>query len=348
LGDYRIATLTDDSAQVYAFGDAWDRVVEYVLRQAFWKFALKTLTPDEATVDPIQGYGTVYELPCDWLRTHAIFVSGDNAPLESPIDCKHQLEFIHTNTAPIFMRYISSDFADPDVWPEHFSHTVACRLAYDCAERITGNPAKVSQMGAEWEKAITMALGPDAVPENPWLRFQLDGSLLVGMKWLLDEASWRFAIKTAELTGTTSNVSPGYTYAAFKPDDFGRVFHYYYPMGNQWRDIDFRDEDGRFHSQYQNTVLRYVSTEGEDATTWSDGFRRALLAYLEFEDIKRNPQAPGAVVQAKGLAWSESFKNAKLKDDMKERPRFNNSGVLAASRQGSSTSRYGREQGWGS
>jgi hypothetical protein len=351
LGDYRIATLTDDSAQRYAFDDAWDRTVEYTLRSAFWKFALKTDTlSDVSSVDPLPGYTNSYDLPCDWLRTHAIYIVNTANPLECPIDCKHTLEQVHTNIAEPYIRYISDDYSDPDTWPEHFSHAVAARLAFDTAERITGNPAKIEQTKAEWERAVTMALGPDALPENPWLRFQLDGSMLYGCKWLLDEAFWRFAVKTVELTGITANVSPGYTYAAEKPYDFGRAFFYYTAIGgstDNWTPVDYRDEEGSLHSQHLETTLRYVSTDGESSLIWSDGFRRALLAYLEFEEVKRNPQAPGAVVQAKSMAWSESFKNAKLKDDLTERPRFNNVGLLNQSRRSSGTSRmHARAGGW--
>jgi hypothetical protein len=346
LGDYRIATLTDDSAQRYAFDDAWDRVIIYVLRSAFWKFALKTVPLDEVSaVEPLPGFTFAYNLPCDWIRTHAIYIVNPQSPMECPLDCKHVQEQVHTNVAEPYIRYISDDYADPDTWPEHFAFAVAARLAFECAERITGNPAKTEQMRAEWERATTMAFTPDALPENPWLRFQLDGSMLYASKWLLDEAYWRFAVKTVELTGIAANVSPGYGYAADKPGDFGRVFHYYVAFGDCWNDIDFRDEDGAFHSRHQATVLRYVSTDGENSLIWSDGFRRALLAYLEFEEVKRNPQAPGAVVQAKSMAWSESFKNARLKDDLKERPRFNNVGLLVQSRRGYGSD-LARQHGW--
>lgn len=474
LGDYRLAALTDDSAQRYAFDDAWDRTVRYVLRSAFWKFALKTVPLDEVSVtDALPGYDYVYDLPCDWLRTHAIYIINTGNPQECPIDCKHTLEQVHSNVATPWIRYISDDYADPDTWPEHFAHSVACRLAFETAERITGNPAKTEQALAAWTRAATAALGPDALPENPWLRFQLDGSMLYSARWLLDQAYWRFAVKTVTLnaergaellanggldadaswtkgTGWTilggtarhaagsaaslsqaitvtaageyeviytiseyvagtatiqltgggtvagtarsadgtytetltavsgnttfgiaasaagdfrvddisvrqiiaapATVSPGYTYKVAKPADFGRTFHYYTALGPQgWVDIDFRDEEDYLHSQYEDTVLRYVSTDGEDSLAWSDGFRRALLAYLEFEEAKRNPQSPGGLMQAKSMAWQDAFKNARIKDDLSERPRLHDSGRLAAAR--SSRTGGGRIKlyagGWG-
>jgi len=469
LGDARLATLTDDSAQRYAFDDAWDRTVEYALRAAYWKFALKTITPDVSLVDPVPGFTYVWDLPCDWLRTHAMFIIEGTTARECPFDARHQLEQIHTNVTPINLRYVSNDMADPELWPEHFAGAVAARLAFETAERITGNPAKAEQMFQLWGHKFSSALAPDAIPEWPWLRFELDGSMYRGYRWLLDHANWRFAVKTVELkairdlelltngdfdadaswtkgtgwtihsgtahkaagtgsdlsqaeaftaglayeitytvsdyvagtvtamftggtdvTGTarsangtytetltavTGNVtallrasaaadlsidsvslkqvtaglapSVGYDYAFTKPSDFGRTFHLYRRCGTDWSDIDFRDEDGRLHANHDTIVLRYVSTAGETSTTWSDGFERALLAYCEFEEAKRNPEAPGAVMQARGLAWSETFKNARLKDDMQERPRFNDTGRLVSARRGGS-GRYGlgREQGW--
>ncbi|MDE2439847.1 MAG: hypothetical protein KGP14_02390 [Betaproteobacteria bacterium] len=352
LGDSRIATLSDDTAQRYAIDDAWPRAVEYVLRQAYWRFALKTVYPAPTNiVPPIAGYTNVFALPSDWLRSHAIFVTNDSNGQECPIDVKHQLEQLFTNTAPVNLRYVSSDYADPDTWPEQFSHAVAVRVAYEVADRITADPARTEQMLAKWKEAMQIAMAADAIPEDNWLRFQLNGQLLVGYKWLLDEGFWRFAIKTASLTGTAIDVSPGYSFAAFPPDDLGRIFQYYYPTTTTLPyampviDLDYRFEGGRLHSQYQNTVIRYISTDGEDSTLWTDGFRRALLAYLELEEVKRNPQSPGAVLQARMLAFREAFENAKIKDDLTERPRFNNVSQMTRSRR----RRWGTfsvEQGW--
>lgn len=347
LGDYRIAALTDDSPQIYAFDDSWERTVLYVLRQSFWRFAMRTeAMEDVSAVDPVPGYSYAYDLPADWLRTHAIFQVGANDALECPIDLRHTLEQINVNIPNIYIRYISDDYTDPDTWPEHFAHAVACRLAFDCAERITGNPAKTDQMEKKWQEAMQLAVAPDALPENPWLRFQMDGSMLFGTNSMLGAHCWSFARKTVELTGDTSNVSPGYTYAVDKPDDMWRVFFFYYPMGNTWIDIDFRDEDGRFHTQYQNTVLRYVSTDGLDSLNWSDDFRSSLLAFMEFEEAKRNPGTPGAVLQAKKMAMDDAYKTGKLKDAMNERPRYNDEGILSRSRRGSGVGGLARQQGW--
>lgn len=347
LGDYRIATLNDDSTQVVAFTDSWDRSVRYVLRQSFWKFALKTgsLTGASA-VDHMPGYTYTYDMPCDWLRTHAIYHINASNPEECPIDCKHTLEQIHSNVATPYIRYISDDYTDPDTWPEHFAFAVACRLAFDCAERITGSPAKTDQMSKAWQQGMQLAQGPDALPEDPWLRFQLDGSMLRCTRWLLDEHSWTFALKTVTLTGDTTAVSSGYAYAVNKPADLGRVTFFYYIMGYEWMAIDFRDENGRFHTQFQNTSLRYVSTAGESSLTWTEGFRRSLLAYMELEEAKRNPQTPGAVLQAKMAGWADAFKNAKIKDAQNEHPRYNDMGTLVRARRGNTYRGLAYQQGW--
>ncbi len=346
LGDYRMAALTDDTPTRYAFDDAWDRVVEYVLRAAFWKFATKTTTMEESTVPPVPGFTFAYDLPCDWLRTHALFfVDGGR---ETPFDARHQLEQIHTRKADPYIRYVSNDFADPELWPEHFAQAVAARLAFDCAERVTGNPAKTEQMLTLWTEQFQRALAPDTVPEWPWLRFELDGSLYRGSRFLLDNGFWKFAIKTVVPDRDDSaDVSPGYTYAFEKPEDWGRTFHFYENFGPSWRDVSFRDEDGFWHTDSAVVTVRYVSTDGEDAILWTDSFERALLAYLEAEEAKREPQSPGGLLQAKMLAYAEAMKNARIKNDMIERPKVHDSGRLVAARLGSSFSGRAREQAWG-
>ncbi len=348
LGDYRIATLDDDTPTRYAFDDAWDRVVEGVLRAAYWKFATKTTTMEESTVPPVPAFSYVYDLPCDWLRTHALFFVGDGTR-ETPFDARHQLEQIHTRKADPYIRYVSNDFADPELWPEHFAQAVAARLAYDCAERVTGNPAKTEQMMSIFQDAFQHALAPDAIPEWPWLRFELDGSLYRGSRFLLDNGFWRFAIKTVVLDRDDSaDLSPGYAYAFEKPEDWGRTFHMFENIGpGTWRDPSFRDEDGYFFTDSTSLTLRYVSTDGEDAILWTDSFERALLAYLELEEAKREPQSPGGLLQSKALAYAEAMKNARIKNDMVERPKVHDSGRLVAARLGSSFSGRAREQAWG-
>lgn len=349
LGDARFATLSDDIPTRYAFDDAWDRVVAYVLRAAFWKFAMKTETMDVSSVPPVPGFTFVFDLPCDWLRTHALFVVPENDSREAPFDARHQLEQVHTRIETVYMRYVSDDMADPQLWPEHFAQAVAARLAFDCAERVTGNPAKAEQMMQLWGETFQRALAPDAVPEWPWLRFELDGSLYRGARFLLDNGFWKFAIKTVDLTpDTNQTASSGYAYAFEKPEDWGRTFHLYENIGpGCWRDVDFRDEDGFFHSDSATLTLRYVSTDGEDATIWSDSFERALLAYLEFEEAKREPGSAGAMLGAKGAAYAEAMKNARLKNDLLERPKVHQSGRLVAARLGASYSSRAREQAWG-
>ena len=335
LGDYRFASLSDDTATRYAFDDAWDRVVEYVLRAAYWKFALKTIEMEETDeVDPVPGFHYVWPLPCDWLRTHALFtMSGFR---EAPFDARHQQEYIHTRVRPPLLRYISNDFADPEVWPEHFAQAVGARLAFDCAERVTGNPAKAEQLFQLWNEKFQRALAPDAIPEWPWLRFELDGSFYRGTRWMLGNGFWKFAMKTETLDrDDTADVSAGYQYAYDKPDGWMRSFHTYEPWGGGGgSDIDFRDEDGQIHTNASSVVMRYVSQDGENAETWSDSFERACIAYLELEEVKREPEASGAALQAKALAYAEAMKNARIKNDMTERPPVNNTSTLVAARRG--------------
>lgn len=199
LGDSRLAALTDDTSQRHSFDDAWDRTVEYVLRAAYWSFALKTVAPAASLVSPVPGFTYVWDLPCDWIRTHAIFVLESVRSRECPIDCRHQLEEIHTRATPIWLRYISNDMADPELWPEHFANAVAARLAFECAERITGNPAKAEQMFQLWDEKFQRAVPIDAIPDDPWLIPQLSGAFRHASELMLMAGNWRFALVSADM-----------------------------------------------------------------------------------------------------------------------------------------------------
>lgn len=347
LGDVRVASETDDIPLRYSFDDEYNNAVQYVLRAAPWRFATKTAALG-ASGSPIAGFSNSFAKPNDWRRSLAIFVHSGSR--ECPIHCREQDTKVYANVAApnVVMRYISDDGKTESGWPEQFAKAVAAYLAFKTSERDTGNSEKTQAMWQLWQQNFAEAARLDAVPENPWLQYQLDGSFYTGVRRMLEAGFWRFAMKTAELS-ESGTPSSGYAYAFPKPVDFDRTFHLYRQIssgvGAQFEQIDFRDEDGHLHANYDPIVLRYVSTDGEDATTWSDAFEEAVLAYLQFEGAKRDPDMAGAQLQARAMAYERAFEKARTADDETERPRVLNTGRLVKARRGS-FGHFHSEQGW--
>src|ERR1041385_1539564 len=206
LADARLNVIADDVTSRYAMDDAWDATVAFVLRQAPWRFALKTVGPIQSGT-PIYGYAYNYQLPSDWLRTHAIFISGTDGR-EFPLDVRHQGTFFSVNvsTPRLALRYVSADFADPALaghpWPEHFAQVVAAYLAFSIAARVTGDRNAPGRMSELFSSLLPEAAAIDAVPENLWLPAQLDGTFLRVARTMIDQGFWRFALVAAEITAS--------------------------------------------------------------------------------------------------------------------------------------------------
>jgi hypothetical protein len=221
LGDARLATITDDIEIRYAMDDAWPGAVAFVLRQAPWRFALKTAAL-VAGGTPVVGYTISYSQPADWLRTHTIFRSQAGG-LECPFDLREHEGLIACNIAAgAIMRYVSTAYLDPAFapWPEHFTRVAAAYLAFSVAARITQSAAEETRLAQLFASLLPEAIAFDAVPENPWLRFQLDGRFQRGAQNVAQMAHWRYALKTIPLVATPDAPVPGYAYSSPVPSDW--------------------------------------------------------------------------------------------------------------------------------
>lgn len=342
IGSDLLATTTDDVESRYVLDEAWTRSILFVLRQASWRHALVTESLTGTTGSVIPGFTYKFSRPANWLRTNAIFVLSGTR--ECPIDLRDQGILFYAHQTPIVIRYVTSATAgtDPALWPEHFAKTLAAYLAFEICERLTGDANKAAGLFQLYQNALGEAMIRDAMPESIWLRHQLSGALLPAARYVLEQHVWHFAIKTTSLTGSTTTPSAGFTYRFARPADWLRSAFLYYPNGSIRDEIEFREEGGYFHANTDPLVVRYISkTLGEDPTMWSDAFEHTLLAYLNWREVMTQPDVPGAVLQAREMAYQAGLKNAKIKDDVRERPRVNRTGSWVSGR-GARTS---REQG---
>lgn len=352
LGEPDLANITDTVESRYVLDNAYDDAINFMLRQAAWRFALATETVTGATSSLIPGYDHSFTKPTKWMWTHAIFVlvGAD----ERPIDFREQGAKWYANLSSLTCRYISTDGQALATWTEQFAKAMAAYLAFLCCDKITGDPDRTKQVHSVFQELLQAAINQDAIPDNPWLPFQMDGSLLSGGDYLLEQGLWKWAIKTVSLTPNVATPSAGFSYAFDKPTDWIRTVQIYYVQGvtsaPAWErcEIDFRDEGGDYHANYTPIIVRYLSlTLGRDSTQWSNAYQDTLLAYMTLQRVAADPQTPPAVLQARQLGYERMFENARAKDDMRERPRVHPASRLTRARRGGLSTFYQREQGWG-
>ncbi|MBL0935513.1 MAG: hypothetical protein IBJ07_12285 [Rhizobiaceae bacterium] len=173
-----IVTLDDDVEAVYVFNSAWAGVVEEAFNAGDWNFAKVTVALSPA-VDPAAiGWTNAFAYPDDWVRTVAV---GNSADLRFAFrDYADEGGFLHSNTNPLYLRYISDTFtADEhvDQWPTMFWRYVALKLAYDTCGRLTSGDSLEDKLEKRMDKALRLAKNVDARNENnkvlapgSWLR----------------------------------------------------------------------------------------------------------------------------------------------------------------------------------
>jgi hypothetical protein len=198
FGDARLDLIVDDVEARYALDDAFEGAVDFCLRAAAWRFALKT-QPLVSGGSPLPGFTIAYSQPADWLRTHALFLS--IVELERPVDIREQGIGFSSNDPDVQIRFVSSDYANPELpgnpWPEHFAKAVSAQLAFQVCDRLTNSAAAGVRMTQVYGSLMSEAILHDALPEDDWLRFQLSGAFEEGVRFVLKQSYWRFALKTA-------------------------------------------------------------------------------------------------------------------------------------------------------
>lgn len=184
LGKATITTLTDDVEARYVFDGAWPGVVAEAFNAGDWNFAKKSVSlsaSGSGTAAP--GWTYVWDYPDDYERTIVVSSIADfHTPFYEFLD---EGGFLHTNTLPIYLRYISdAKQADDQIptWPTMFWRLVAMKLAHETAERITGSSTKKQELERELGIALRKAKSVDARNENnkriatgSWLRSRLGG-----------------------------------------------------------------------------------------------------------------------------------------------------------------------------
>lgn len=182
LGQASITTLTDDVEARYVFDNAWDGVVEEAFNEGDWNaFKKSVLLVASSTGTVAPGWTYIWDYPSDYMRTVSVSqIPGFDTPFRDYID---EDGFLHTNTTPIYLRYISDAKMDNvEDWPTMFWRYVAMKLAYETCDRITNGATTQDRLQARLQKALRQAKSVDARNENnkvistgAWMRSRLGG-----------------------------------------------------------------------------------------------------------------------------------------------------------------------------
>lgn len=139
----------------------WDLVRQAALRDHSWNFAMRRAElAATATPGSIYPWQSLFALPADCLRLIELLdgLSRSNYQVEG-----HAI--LANSAGPLHIRYIT-DVIEPAGWEASFVEAFACRLAFQIADRITGDLNRRQAVWGEYQAALSQAKRVDA-RENP-------------------------------------------------------------------------------------------------------------------------------------------------------------------------------------
>lgn len=179
LGESAIVTLDDANDRARALKLRYAPIRDLTLRSQRWNFALKRARLSADVTAPDFDYELRYALPSDCLQL--VYINGTEftpgmVDYNSRSYSTYQLEggYILTDTAaPLDVRYVAR-IESEQLFDPLFDEALACRLAFDCCEKITQSTSKKQTAWQEYQMAIREAIRVNAI-EAP-MEEPVDGS----------------------------------------------------------------------------------------------------------------------------------------------------------------------------
>ena len=180
LGDMRISSLDDGSKSAAVAASMFEIIRDAEITAHCWHFAkTRSKLPAEAE-KPVFGWSWQYLLPSDCLRVleagpwpQALtdsYVGGDSRSFV--LEGQRLLSNLGPTLELIYLKRMS----DAGLFPPSFIEVLACKLAVEMAESLTGSNSKRELAWNEYERALKLAkrlnaigLPPLAVQDDSWM-----------------------------------------------------------------------------------------------------------------------------------------------------------------------------------
>lgn len=168
LGEQAVLSFDDENDRARWLKARFAAVRDATLRSHRWHFALRRAALTAVTTAPAFGYVRAFPLPTDCLQlvqVGEIDMAVGMADLRGAGGGGFSLEGrqILTNAAaPLNIRYVCRA-ADPSDWDALFDEALACRLAFDLAEKLTQSGTKKETAWGEYQTALREARRVNAI-----------------------------------------------------------------------------------------------------------------------------------------------------------------------------------------
>lgn len=165
--DDQLRDPDQDSHAARSVRAVWTPVRRAVLRKGNFNFAmaraeLAAQAPTALGYRSPYPYTNRFPVPADFVRLVEVL---DPAEIREHYNFERKAILANTD-GPVFVRYVG-DVEDVGDWDDLFVEAFAARLAYQIADRITGDRGRKADCWNEWRDAIGKAGGVDAKEDPP-------------------------------------------------------------------------------------------------------------------------------------------------------------------------------------
>jgi hypothetical protein len=185
LGQGAVLSFDDPDDRARWLKSRFADVRDLTLRSNRWHFALARARLSAEVAEPAFGYQRQFPLPTDCLQL--VEVAGvsvtpglaDYAAAPRPGFALEGERILTDAGAPLEIRYVRR-VTDVGGWDPLFAEAVACRLAFDLAEKLTQSSGKKEAALRDYQLAIREAVRvnaiespPEEAPDGSWVLARL-------------------------------------------------------------------------------------------------------------------------------------------------------------------------------
>lgn len=157
--DDQLSADTDNTHLSRSVKAVWDVERRAALRDHSWNFAMRRQALPASATQDATPFGFAYRLPAESLRLIEVLgYSRGDYQLEGPF-------ILSDAAAPLRIRFIA-DVTEPAEWDDMFAKAFAMRVAWQIADRITGDTGRAQLAERKYRDALSEAKRVDA-RENP-------------------------------------------------------------------------------------------------------------------------------------------------------------------------------------
>lgn len=161
--DDQIRDPDEDSHAARSVRVVWDNVRRAVLRRGKWNFAIRRADIAAQVGGPSSyPYQNRFPVPDEFLRL--VEVIGPDAIRQNY--CFEGGAVLADDVGPVYISYVA-DISEVGLWDTTFVNAFAHRLAYQVADRITGDRGRKSDAWSGYRAALSEAAGVDAKEDPP-------------------------------------------------------------------------------------------------------------------------------------------------------------------------------------